>query len=542
MVDKFTTWLAVGVVLWAMSTGFVGLRLLYRWRKTQFRAADYCTVAAWFCNCFFLGAWIYYAKEVFVANPWLTPNAARLDGVRLDRGSSIAAAYMLVNLSHTIVVPLIKVSILLLLLSLKPARWHKIALQCLLAFCILRLVIYFFLALFGCYFTTSGALWSIPHPHTSGAMMRHTPQLAQCIPQRNVILSNSITNAVVEVLIFLLSMPFVINIRTSFSAKVGLTLGFSMGLVTIAGTVTAAVFALLTWSALEQGDAVGAGNRWFASGISAAVEVNVSLAIASILPLRSLLVRKIADLSSALGITKQVIQPMSRAMRQQRAQRARRAGGMGGSGGGASMAGSVDGDATSLEPRSRTMSDAGSCEYLDTLKWPMPEFQFPDLNTLRRGSVVALQRVRTNFGGRQGSADKSGGGRAGDAQDANRGSLASLWSIKSWTRKIDEKEVDGISPVAETDVRQAAANRESPAVSPLTPTDPHMPAPPQPAVVRPIVRGSLVVPPTLAEEPEDGLDPVSRHGYEESLIGIEDERVQDTDTQLRADLAAFRFG
>ncbi|BFZ55546.1 hypothetical protein PYCC9005_002587 [Savitreella phatthalungensis] len=429
MMNRYAAWLAVGTVLWCASTSFVFLRLNERRRKARLKQADYVTICAWSLSIFFLVAYLFYGTVIYD----LAESAPR---------PSVAIAYLLFNLSHVAVVPIIKISIILLYLSLRPSRWQQRLLYALLVFSVARLVAFFFITLFGCYYAQDGLVWNV---------VDQSRRERQCIPQRPVILINGITSTMVEIALFLLALPFLHTVRSSFSAKFGLFIGFAMGLVTIAGTLTTTVFTLLAWTSLEDRDFVAAGGKFFGAGMAATVEVNVGLAIASILPLRRAIVKFLATQFARMGLTQRLGDAQSTASRFKQSIKSspvwpgQNAGPTRQSTRSAELfdsGGVLESGARQEHRESGASASSGSeldtCEYADTLRWPMRDLQFPDLNTLRRGSVSALQIVKTRTGNALGLTSTE---KVVDKRK-ERGSVASLWSHKSAVlNRIDESEV-----------------------------------------------------------------------------------------------------
>lgn len=337
MVSRFEVWTATATILYSVSTIVTLLRIAHRRGRASLKASDYLALSAWFASTCFTGSVLFGAYVNF-----LEP--------RSFGAATHALTDMFFALSLTLVVPLTKISIVLLFLELTPSRWHERTLYTLLALLVASLLSLLAATLFGCYVTPFGRVWSIldtaavRNKYESSRMANEAALLThKCIPQTNVILANSFINVIFEFAIFILALPFVWRLRTSLSQKFGLLAAFALGFFTIAASI---IFSVLSskgyWLLLEGHPNV---MYYYTGGLWGMAEVNAGLAFASLLPLRGLLVKFMSKHFVRLGVITRL---------------------------------------------SANIGSSTGMDYEEQVKWPMKKEQFPDMNhdVLRTGLSV----------------------------------------------------------------------------------------------------------------------------------------------------------
>lgn len=282
--NYFVRWTALWTVLWTISTTIVLARLYIRMRHEKIRSRSDTLTAV----CL-VPSTVMYAVALVAG--WL--GFSGLSSQRARR-HIIEVTYFYI-LSASLVVPLSKVCVVLLLLEVEIARRWRIVLRVietlLLLTCLANVTVNFF----GCYATPEDAIfWTIlSGRHGEGHLVpvaAHQNDQQRCIVRTQWLPINSALTVLCEAVILVCAISLVLRVRTSGAQRVRLLVSFSLGLLTIAATIVNTRTNLDIYLAQTHDVKVGVPS-FYRGGLWTAAEAFAGLIVASILPMTASLVR-----------------------------------------------------------------------------------------------------------------------------------------------------------------------------------------------------------------------------------------------------------
>ena len=268
----FSSLVAENVVCYCLSLALIGFRLYVRHNRA-FRPSDYAIMACAVALPFFTAASIFIGYyTVYRPNP-LSIN-------------TYALAPLLFSLSVAMISPLTRLSIVLLFLEIEPGRIHQACLKVLLLLIGVSWVLLLCTTLFSCEGIPGFITWSLiegAHRVTKEPVAQH------CIHVEHAVLYHLGSSVVLEVLIFCSAMPFVYKLKASLTQKLWLIAAFSAGLSSIGLTASSAALLVRAYKQFEDGQYDP--KVFWESYICFTAEINYTLAIANMLPLRGSIIR-----------------------------------------------------------------------------------------------------------------------------------------------------------------------------------------------------------------------------------------------------------
>lgn len=271
-------WISAWTVCYVWSTIFMLLRLYLRWKKQTLHRTDILAAFTLVLST------ITYALSIFCGYLILGQSGKFL------HENQIAMSFFFLNLSVTLIVPLAKGCVVLLLQEVETNIFWRRSLWTIHILLGLQVIGILIMNFFGCVQVVPGIVWSIlvkTHYVTEAAN-----QLDQrsCIPRQQYIIVNGTLNAFFEVLILICAFSLILRVKVTTAQRIGLGMTFSLGLFTIAVSIVSTV--LLYRAHADWRDRINpyrAGAVFYKSGIWSCFEVYFNLTIASILPIRATL-------------------------------------------------------------------------------------------------------------------------------------------------------------------------------------------------------------------------------------------------------------
>lgn len=279
---SFVQYASIHAALYIFSAIFVLLRLLDRQRRKMFRMTDILTICAFV---------IWTADIAMVIT---LGNLAYTQRKGLSAQASILG--MAVTTAHYTVTPLARLSVAFLLLELEPPKLHRRLIVVYIVVLTLFMIVNSTLAIFSCRIF-DGFHWDVFHAN-SLPMPTNSSTDHRCVAQHSSLLLHTIGGIVAVVILFSLALPFVFRLKADRSTKLSLTFFFMLGILNIVTTAMEAKNDVQAITASDQSQSsltrsledVIIENYW------AAADSAFALSIASILPLRALLIRFFSDL------------------------------------------------------------------------------------------------------------------------------------------------------------------------------------------------------------------------------------------------------
>ncbi|KAJ8606542.1 hypothetical protein MRB53_040917 [Persea americana] len=156
------------------------------------------------------------------------------------------------------------------------------------------------MGIFSCVPVTGGGRWSVLEGDVGDSTLS---QEQLCVGYQYLYILNTSMNSFVELSTAILALIFVAKVRATTAQKVGLTITFMLGLITIIASAVATAYFFAGFHQVKDMTpmAILAGQRkFFYSNIWGAVEIYMGVFIASILPLRALLMRTWSKISKKI--------------------------------------------------------------------------------------------------------------------------------------------------------------------------------------------------------------------------------------------------
>lgn len=281
-------WIVVLCTMYSVSTILLVIRLYDRLSRGHFRWADRIS------GIMLILLTLYFTASVAL---WQAKTLSELANTFIFAPHLIVYFY---EVLRTIVVPITKISVIMLLFEIEPIGMQRRCLQGLLGFVFFQVAITGIMSMFGCVFEQD-AVWAILGASKLQMDSESGRTLQKCIKFSRVFLLSAIMNSCTEIAIVGLALLLVWRVKATRSQKWGLSISFLLGFFTISASIISSFHLFTAYKNVQIVRLRPYADRQFVLGHTwAAVEIYLGAIIASLLPIRALLQNTMMHLSGSL--------------------------------------------------------------------------------------------------------------------------------------------------------------------------------------------------------------------------------------------------